>query len=447
MKLLSAFSALTVANAQSLFQLLQSQIDQRYDYESGAMRIDFAPYAVLTTNDDGISGELSLDLQDSGNNDVVSYTVLGGNGDTYPSGLKIEWQGHGSNLPIPAGGLINTYDGSMTTKYSIGLTGAKLSYEFMTDFDYHSGNNGNIDEKFTLESFLTKSGKKFELELESEGQRTVNNVELEMNLPIFSMIFIDPYTLKSQVKLTVANVELCQLYSANLKGTCDVSLKHNSSVNKSVSSHAAQLKFREFAVILKLPKVIVFIRGEDARANTTPLRGNPNGKSYYGLYYAGVPKTGRANWQKLMKQKKDTLVVRLPGQDVVWAMFEELMNMSQPFMQLLASMSSNMNANTTAPYVIYWLDELLATMDNEFDCSKLVELSRVESEVLADCMEVQSINKHMSNVCTNFNDGIMENLKSAELKRVFVEMRKYMENMACGNAGHNEFLETYGKIF
>merc|ERR1712150_33070 len=76
---------------------------------------------------------------------------------------------------------------------------------------------------------------------------------------------------------------------------------------------------------------------------------------------------------------------------------------------------------------IIWFDYTLQNMDDEFDCSAVVEVSQIESEMFAAMARVDSINDEGSKMCKRFNRMAMYGI--TEFKRIMDAHRDFMRDI------------------
>merc|ERR1711970_333715 len=98
------------------------------------------------------------------------------------------------------------------------------------------------------------------------------------------------------------------------------------------------------------------------------------------------------------------------------------------------------------PYIVYYMDDFFATFSNQFDCSKYVAATRVESELVADWIDVESVNSFLFNGCKWVNKWVVDAIQSDELDEGMGKMRKYVTKMN-SPAGLAEYNALFGGIF
>jgi len=140
--------------------------------------------------------------------------------------------------------------------------------------------------------------------------------------------------------------------------------------------------------------------------------------SYRGWYSVHVTnkwqKTG--NWNKALQSGDDVLVLQFPDSSEFLEAMSELDRLINPFFELGFAIYENIEK---APYLVYYLEELLGKFDDEFDCSGLFNSLQIESDVLAEALGVDSFTGFMVESCRKVNEDIVKAFKSKLSKDEF----------------------------
>lgn len=436
MKLISIASTIAVANAQTILELVASEIESRMTYTPDGFIADFLPYAHVVVENDGMKGTIKSCPFGDGNEDIDNWEITSqGNKQTalfYGSGF-----GRNDALFAP-NSRVSTYTYDESVNIITEMTGLQVIAAKDLDFVFNDGSSCGIDETHNLVTSMSKQKQKVMVSLDYTGSRNSNNCDsFAPPFPILKNLLVEPFDMSTDVTITVANAANCQAYlNKKMNKPCDVTFNHKSTLNGESLNQHLKVMLREFAVIAKMPGNLIFLRGENMNGNTARLSAG----NYYGLYQSNA----KGTWQKILKNRKSyTIIARVPGFNTInGPMANEFAAKLEPFQDLVAAANSSLYH---IPYAIFYLDELLATFDDEFDCARMVELSRVESDLIAQQAGVKSINYAMKNACTKLNRVIVEDyFKCPELKENFEAMRLYVATMLDDKAS---FDRIYGSIF
>merc|ERR1711937_544635 len=202
---------------------------------------------------------------------------------------------------------------------------------------------------------------------------------------------------------------------------------------------APQLSFaiKKYAAVFKAEGMdVAFLRRVNRANQGQPLDAEMGWLSFH--YAEGE------NWQQAVRRGQDTLVLRTPTH-AQWEQdaLPELEALAEPFMDLFGAMIQNPEK---IPYMIYYLDDLLATLDNEFDCSEYVEATNTESDLVAEWLGVESLNDAAADFCEDLNRQVVDALQNDDIVDAMEGMRDYVTDMN-SPSGHAEFEQIFGGIF
>merc|ERR1719436_878908 len=197
------------------------------------------------------------------------------------------------------------------------------------------------------------------------------------------------------------------------------------------------LAIKKYAAVAKVEDVgVAFLRRVNRNGQGQLLDGDMGWLSFH--------VAGGDNWQRALRNKEDTLVFRLPS-PAQWEedALPELEALAEPFVELGSAMMQNPDK---IPYMIYYIDDLLATFDNEFDCSGYTRAANAESDVLAGLLGVSSIQDASAEFCVNMNRDIVQVLQNDDVVDVMEAVRDYVTEMN-SPSGQAEFEQIFGSIF
>jgi len=432
MKFVYATLAGSAMAAQPLSDFLEDQVNSVFTETNDGFNVNLAPYFILNVADDGWSGKLQYSV-DGQNMNVDNWDVSEDGGHFWGSA-------HGNNakeLGLAVGDVARSVNYDENCKWSASAQGLDLECDRAADIKFRNGAKGNIQEDFSLEVNVEQLGNAVSVSIDVDGERTANNINQLEDYPVWYLM--RPYTLTMNTNINVNDVVKCE------NGDFGCSLSIDSSINAPADNFNGDVKFsfdlKKFAAIFKVSgsdvdSQLLFVRKVAADGKGLPLDQN---KGWLSIHVADG-----ANWQKAVRSKRDTLVLQVP----TWNQWEqdalpELEALAEPFIDFADAVVLNMDK---LPYLFYYLDNFFATFSNEFDCSKYVAATKVESDLLADYFEVDTFNGFMQENCLAVNDAIVEAIQNDDLDDAMADMRNYVSEMN-SPAGEAEFNSLFGSIF
>jgi len=333
--------------------------------------------------------------------------------------------------------LIEKAEYDETCTGSLSAAGVNGNCDRKADFYFNDGVEGSFTENLSLSASMSQTGPAVSVEINVDGEREGNNLDqLEGHLIWF---LVRDYTLDIDTEIKVNDVGKCSEMSTG----CSVSVESSIDAPADNFNSDVSLSFdiKKFAAVWKvegsdIDNGIAFLRKVGRSGKALPL-------DKTGGWWALSVAEGK-NWQKAIRSNTDLLVLQVPTPEQ-WQQdaYPELMSLAQPFKEFGEALMDNVNR---IPYVIYYLDDFLATFDDDFDCSDYVKAVNVESDILADWVDASSFNSWMANTCKSLNDDIVEALQCPELDAGMGEMRSYVSEMN-SPAGEAEFNALFGNIF
>lgn len=434
MKLLAVASLAALGQAApTLEDYLMAQFEKHVQIDDyrGTMKIDFSPYLNVDMSDYGMTGSVKSSF---GGEDVDEDNW---NFDAENMKAKQWGKNHGSNMAamgLPVAKVINYVDYEFNTGFDQGsLT---LSADKKLTFRFVNGQRGNVVEDASIRADLAMGADGPDaITLNINAKRTNSGMGIINNYDAHYLT--DPYVFKATHNTDFTNMAGCGVG----KG-CKIDLKMDASFGE--RSFEEQINVNTLIEIKKLALVIkhtnsmipgdhlVFLRGEDEYGRDVAIL---DGEEYFGIYYSPDSK----NWKKALKSDDTMLVLRFPSPGKIEsACLPELEKMVEPFMNFVEKCYESMEK---IPYVIFYLDELLADFDDEFDCSALVRSTKLESDLYPG-----GLNADLQAGCRDMNQEIVETLQCPELDNAWGQMRSYVRTMASGN-GAQDFQNIFGNIF
>merc|ERR1712038_2254658 len=387
MKFVYATLAGSAMAAQPLSDFLEEKVNSVFTETNDGFNVNLAPYFILNVADDGWSGKLQYSV-DGQNMNVDNWDVSEDGGHFWGSA-------HGNNakeLGLAVGNVARSVDYDENCKWSASAQGLDLECDRAADIKFRNGAKGNIQEDFSLEVNVEQLGNAVSVSIDVDGERTAKNINQLEDYPVWYLM--RPYTLTMNTNINVNDVVKCE------NGDFGCSLSIDSSINAPADDFNGDVKFsfdlKKFAAIFK-------VSGSDVDSQLLFVRKvAADGK--------GLPLDQNKGWLSI---------------DVADAV---VLNMDK------------------LPYLFYYLDNFFATFSNEFDCSKYVAATKVESDLLADYFGVDTFNGFMQENCMGFNDAIVEAIQNDDLDDAMADMRNYVSKMN-SPAGEAEFNSLFGSIF
>jgi len=150
-------------------------------------------------------------------------------------------------------------------------------------------------------------------------------------------------------------------------------------------------------------------------------------------------------YRKALAAGLDLLILRVPTLKQFYRdIFPVFLDMMRPFDDFLNSLNFNLDIS---PYLVYYLDEFLATFDDEFDCSAFVRATRIESDLYGRAtMSQVKLNDEMADFCKEMNQVIVGAFQSQFLGNWMHDMRDYVDRMH-SREGRERFKNVFGRIF
>lgn len=288
------------------------------------------------------------------------------------------------------------------------------------------------------------------LSIDFDASKTSANVEPTKKFTPKSMIdlmnndlFTDDGKIEFDGAITIPNMKGCKKLQKGVLGNCRVN--YESTLNlpaKAPLKHQASLQFKAYAIVFKFSEsgrgeAMVFLRGEDGKSNSAPLIS----RQWFGLYQAPG-----SNWQKAIKTGKSQLLLRVPSpRQFKESCSSDLKNLIKPWANFGMTCLGNPEK---IPYVIWYMDKLFASFDDEFDLSKVISKSRIQSDLIGEWLgaENNDLNKYLVKTSRQINRLIVRTLQDPKLKNAMIMVRDYVQAMG-SQQGHQEFEQLFGKIF
>merc|ERR1712012_52159 len=430
MKFFYATLAGSAMAAMPLWDFLEDQVNSVFTENNDGFDIDLSPYFLLNVADDGLSGKLSYSL-DGENMNVDNWEVSleGGRfwGEAYG--------GNAQELGVPVGDIVESINYDENCKWSASAQGLELDCDRAAELNFRNGVKGNIKEDFALELNVVQNGAAVSVDIDVDGQRTANGVS---QLEDYNVWFLmRPYTLSLETQIKIKDFKKCEIADIG----CSISVDNSLVADNFKSDATLSFDMKKFAAIFKpsgsdVDSQLLFIRKVGKDGKGLPLSNN---KGWMSIHLADG-----ANWQKAVRSKKDSLVLRFPTYNQ-WEQdaYPQLLALAEPFIDFSEAVMLNIEK---LPYLFYYLDDFLATFSNEFDCSKYVAATNVESDYLADYFEVDTFNGFMKENCQALNEWIVEAIQCEELDAGMSDMRDYVSAMN-SPSGQAEFNSLFGSIF
>lgn len=310
------------------------------------------------------------------------------------------------------------------------------------DFTYNQGGSGSVSNVGKIEVNASMNNNKATVDISTDIEQTSNNVNRLRKYDLYD-IGIAPWTWSSEGDFKVKSISACTAFLENFSGSpCNVEFKNKINMNGRQKKFMAEMKLAQYAVVLKFgsgrkASEMFFLRSVDNNDNLSAL----NALQFFELYH-----TNRAgNWQSVLKNGAASLLLRAPLcsaiEDHVAPALEAFV---EPFVKFVEAAAENWEK---IPYIIYYMDDLFADFDDQFDLSAVVAATRIESEPLADMVGARNgLNEWMQAGCEDMNDSIVEALQCDELDNAMGEMRSYVSDMA-STSGAQEFERLFGNHF
>lgn len=445
MKYLASLASLAaVQAAQPLSAFLKEQFDNVVTPYSDGFTVNLEPYFHAQVSNYGRSGTITHSLGGVVK-DVDKWEVK-----TIQDGGKVTLSGttHGNNMLAIGFEVfkeIEHVDYKIVLSASASAAGVSFDMSKDLDFNLNNGRAGTVDEKGSLKIDYTNTGNAAMIEFQINADRRNSNLD-PLSSYTYAYYFIKPYTIDMRSEVSVNNLQKCSMKNGvnGLKG-CNVEFEATSNINGMATNWASSMSFKPYAIVLKIKvgddKHMVFVRQTDQKKTPVPLNLKTN---FIEMHYA----RDEVNWQRSLKRNTALLVLRVPTYDALieYAM-PKVLTKAKPFLDfseaVMKEHQRNPNEMTRIPYILYYVDEIFEDMnENQFNCDEIVKATGVESELVAEKFEVESINDEMQSLCQNANDHILNALQGDEVADAMEDIRDYVERMS-SDKGHNEFKNLF----
>jgi len=431
------FWASTPTEAMPLTDYLEASFNEIVSVNDDGFTITNEPYLKMEVSEHGLVGHLYL-FEDGQQNDlVVEWDIKPATGLSYSVAAR-------ENLPT-----LGIRQASESCSWSAEATGVEFYCQSRAVGDI----NGEV---------ITFSGERsFLSNLISAGhQLTIN---LSYRYVVSSEFYVEilghrDHNIDFASKIEVNDVDICQDLASGCKVEIEASLgsiilseKHSKNLSFNIQDYAAVLKLLDQGSV----EGSVFLRKVDRDGNDMKLTKDGGWWSLHG--------TNNANWQRSMEIQQTCdndfadsilecaskgghlLFLQVPTKKQ-WLQDArpELMALAEPWIKFGQTVATNLDK---IPYIAYYLDHLLATFDDEFDCSKYVLATGVDTQLsMFGSAYWTSLNQVVAEACTELNEGVMEVIQSPEISMGLDSMREYVSTMD-GPAGHAMYEEIFGQIF
>jgi len=401
---------------------LEASFNQIVSVNDDGFTITNEPYLKAEVSEHGLVGHLYLSVDGQQNDLVVEWDIKPATGFSY----SVEARENSS---------------SESCSWSAEATGVEFNCQSRAVIDI----NGEV---------ITVSGaRSFLADLISAGKQLTIDLSSEFYVEILGHRY---HNIEIASKIEVNDVDICQ----DLASGCEVEIELDSNILSEKHSQNISFNIQDYAAVLKLldqgsVESSVFLRKVDRDGNDMKLTKDGG---WWSLHV-----TSNVYWQRALEIQQTCdndfahsilecfikgghlIVLQVPTKKQ-WLQDAkpELMALAEPWIKFGQTIATNLDK---IPYIAYYLDHLLATFDDEFDCSKYVLATGVDTQLSMFAVKYwTSLNQIVAEVCTGLNEGVMEVIQSPEISMGMDSMREYVSTMD-SPAGHAMYEEIFGQIF
>jgi hypothetical protein len=475
-------------HTSELVNNIRSSLSKHVRETADGFIVDLLPYFKMEVLNDGLTGSMMGDLRgingaySSSDSTNLSWNIISQDGSLQS---EINLRGGMTNglaqflPPLERLDAVENYDMSYSGLTTWSMLGLKHKDEVNTQWSWVDNSpTSSIDAQHDLEVSYDMARNSLTVNAEYNADLQVNNLRNWPNSrrPVIGDSSNFPWTVNANSAIEINNVKNCRKWVQNMDNAidnnvnCVIGLRTSAEVGDSqytrqqLMTPQANLAFRPYALIAKATMKnirsnrpspsphTVFIRGESVTGKSEKL----NLRNFRGIYY-----TNKNNWQTAIQQNDVTLLLRIPGmrqiEGPLAVLAWEKFNPWQNFWQKL-------NTHIHAPlYLLYNADKFLRTFDDEFDCSKMVVASRIESDLwreyiqpaLADAPRMNradvlalpgQMNILMSQMCSRANNEAVKYLAHPEISVAMTEVRRVVEDVS-GPSGQKKYEELFAGVF
>lgn len=462
---------------------LEQKLGEHFIQLPDGFEIDLKPYFNMEVVNDGNSGDIvwclptsqsdfNLHQCDPNNQMHSSWSIIDQPGAVV---LDLETKGNiqnslGQLMPnVNPVNIVDDFQSKVHVMCSWDLSGVKLSKKLTAGWNWVDGSpRAQLEAEHHLQGTFRLAQNKLILNIDSAADVDVNNVRRPgkaMSNPL-----LRPISVRSGLDLTVQNIQRCGHWVSNPQNAilnnekCEIELKskvHSGRTPLSrqpVADVAVMMAMRPYVIMCKshininsqTPNTnrpyMIFFRAEDKDGKMEKL----NAGNYYSLYA-----TRQNNWQKALKQDNAELVIRAPGHKTAEnIILPQIQNRWQPWSKLLETLSTQ--DVRTHLYLYYNIDKFLKNFSDEFDCSEVVRMSRIESESMRTPLERLNritgesfpvgLNDFLRHQCQTANDEIIDAIQHPAITQVMNDVRSIVRDVS-SQEGERKYQRLFNNIF